>query len=186
MLKRIVAGVAASVVLSGAAFAETEVPFALEGPRGFFQALKRRLEQRGHAVIVLAEGAGQDLFQDLPADRDASGNIQFQDIGPFLKQQIVAHFKTQGPAVDVKYIDPSYIIRSVPANCADSILCDQFARRAVHAAMAGKTNVLIGHMSDTFVHVPIPMAIGEKARLPVESELWTSVLAATGQPRRFA
>jgi 6-phosphofructokinase 1 len=140
---------------------------------------------RGHAVIVAAEGAGQHLFADAPLARDASGNVKFQDVGTYLKQQIAAYFKEHGPAVNLKYIDPSYVIRSVPANCDDSILCDQFARRAVHAAMAGKTDVLIGHMSGTFVHVPIPLCVGEKARMSVEGELWTGVLAVTGQPRRF-
>lgn len=162
-----------------------EVPFALHGDGGFLRVLRRRMLERQHAVVVVAEGAGQHLFQDLPQHRDASGNVKFQDIGVFLKQQIVDYFGEHGPKVDVKYIDPSYIIRSVPANCEDSIVCDQFGRRAVHAAMAGKTDVLIGHMSDTFVHVPIPMAIGEKAHMSVEGELWTGVLASTGQPRRF-
>jgi 6-phosphofructokinase 1 len=163
-----------------------EVPFVLDGDGGLLRALRTRMLDRHHAVIVIAEGAGQHLFADCPVNYDASGNIKFQDIGPFLKQRILAYFEQHGPAVDVKYIDPSYIIRSVAANCEDSILCDQFARRAVHAAMAGKTNVLLGHMNGTFVHVPIPMAVGEKARMSVEGELWTGVLAATGQPRRFA
>jgi 6-phosphofructokinase 1 len=162
-----------------------EVPFAMHGELGFLPVLRRRMLERHHAVVVVAEGAGQQLFQDLPEHRDASGNVRFQDIGVYLKQQIVDYFKEHGPRVDLKYIDPSYIIRSVPANCEDSILCDQFGRRGVHAAMAGKTDVLIGHMSGTFVHVPIPMAIGEKAHMSVEGELWTGVLASTGQPRRF-
>ncbi len=162
-----------------------EVPFTLQGPHGLLPALRERMLDRGHAVIVVAEGAGQNLFADLPDARDASGNAKFRDIGTFLKGQIVTYFKEHGPAIDLKYIDPSYVIRSVPANCDDSILCDQFARRAVHAAMAGKTDVLIGHMSGTFVHVPISMAVGEKARMSVEGEIWTGVLAATGQPRRF-
>jgi 6-phosphofructokinase 1 len=162
-----------------------EVPFVLEGEGGLLKALRRRILERHHAVIAVAEGAGQHLFADQPVRRDESGNIKFQDIGPFLKQRIVAYFEEHGPTVDLKYIDPSYIIRSVPANCEDSILCDQFARRAVHAAMAGKTGVLIGHMNGTFVHVPTPMAVGEKAHMSVEGELWTGVLAATGQPRRF-
>lgn len=162
-----------------------EVPFALQGERGLLEHLRQRMLRRRHAVIVVAEGAGQQLFPESELHRDASGNIKFQDIGPFLKRQIADYFREHGLPVDIKYIDPSYIIRSVPANCSDSILCDQFGRRAVHAAMCGKTGVLIGHMSDTFVHVPISMAVGEKARMSVEGELWTSVLAVTGQPRRF-
>jgi 6-phosphofructokinase 1 len=163
-----------------------ECPFRLDGEHGFLAALRRRMIERSHAVIVVAEGAGQELFAGRAADRDASGNVRLQDIGLLLKQEIGDYFAAQGPKVELKYIDPSYVIRSVPANCEDDILCDQFGRRAVHAAMAGKTDVLIGHMSGTFVHVPIPLAVGHKRRVNVEGELWSAVLSATGQPRSFA
>ncbi|MCR4413281.1 MAG: ATP-dependent 6-phosphofructokinase, partial [Thermoguttaceae bacterium] len=163
-----------------------EIPFRLDGDRGLLEALRRRMIERQHAVIVVAEGAGQDLFDRRGTERDASGNIKFQDIGPFLRQKILEFFDQRGPKVDVKYIDPSYVIRSVPANAEDDILCDQFARRAVHAAMAGKTDVMIGHMAGAFVHVPLAMAIGRKRRVQVQGEFWASVLAATGQPAVFA
>ncbi len=163
-----------------------EIPFRLDGDRGLLEALHRRMIERQHAIIVVAEGAGQDLFAPRETGRDASGNIKFQDIGPFLRQKILEFFDQRGPKVDVKYIDPSYVIRSVPANAEDDILCDQFARRAVHAAMAGKTDLMIGHMAGTFVHVPLAMAIGRKRRVQVEGEFWASVLAATGQPAVFA
>jgi len=162
-----------------------ELPFALHGENGFLAALRRRIIARHHAVIAVAEGAGQHLFQGMPVERDASGNIKFHDIGLRLKEEITRFFDQQGPKVEVKYIDPSYIIRSVPANCEDGALCDQYARRAVHAAMAGKTDVLIGHISSKFVHVPIAMIAGKKRRMSLEGELWASVLAATGQPHTF-
>lgn len=163
-----------------------ESPFALEGDGGFLAALRRRMIDRKHAVIVVAEGAGQHLFQDRATECDASGNPKQQDIGLLLKRQIAAYFAERGPRVELKYIDPSYIIRSVAANCEDDILCDQFARRAVHAGMAGKTDLVVGHMSGTFVHVPIALAVGQKRHINVEGELWSSVLSATGQPRSFA
>jgi 6-phosphofructokinase 1 len=162
-----------------------EIPFALHGERGFLAVLRRRMLARHHAVIVVAEGAGQDLFPKGEVQRDASGNAKYQDIGPFLKQQITDYFAQHGPQVSLKYIDPSYVIRSVPANCEDDILCDQFGRRAVHAAMAGRTGLLIGHASGTFIHVPIAMAAGQKRRILVEGEFWASVMATTGQPRKF-
>jgi 6-phosphofructokinase 1 len=162
-----------------------EVPFALHGENGFLNVLRERMILRKHAVIVVAEGAGQELFAGEKVERDASGNVKYGDIGLLLKQEINRFFAKHGPKIDLKYIDPSYIIRSVPANCDDSILCDQYARRAVHAAMAGKTDVLVGYLYDAFVHVPIPMATVEKRRVRVEGELWASVLAATGQPRFF-
>jgi 6-phosphofructokinase 1 len=162
-----------------------EVPFALEGEDGFLIALERRIVARGHAVVVVAEGAGQDLMGPHPVDRDASGNMKLQDIGVFLREQIAAWFAARGIATNMKYLDPSYIIRSVPANCDDSLLCDQLARHAVHAAMAGKTDLLVGNWNNHFVHVPIATAVAQKRQLSPESEVWMSVLAVTGQPARF-
>ncbi len=162
-----------------------EAQFELYGEKGFLNVLRQRMIARRHAVIVVAEGAGQHLFAGQQAEYDASGNVKHHDIGLFLKEEINKFFAQHGPKVDLKYIDPSYVIRSVPANCDDSILCDLFGRQAVHAAMAGKTDVMIGHLCDAFVHVPISLATAEKRRIQVEGELWASVLSATGQPRFF-
>jgi 6-phosphofructokinase 1 len=162
-----------------------EQKFALHGEQGFLAALERRILHRQHAVIALAEGAGQHLFETEPVQRDASGNVKFQDIGPFMKQQILSHFALRSIPVDVKYIDPSYYVRSVPANCTDSLLCDSLARRAVHAGMAGKTDVLVAVLHHTFIHVPISLATAERRQVKLEGEGWSSVLAATGQPRAF-
>jgi 6-phosphofructokinase 1 len=162
-----------------------EVPFRLEGEGGFLAVLKRRILARRHAVVVAAEGAGQDLMPQGPAEKDASGNLKLGDIGPFLRDKILHYFAAEGVPVNVRYFDPSYIIRSVPANTEDSLLCDRLARNAVHAAMAGKTDVLVGLWYNTFIHVPIPLAIAEKKRLHPESEVWRSVLSSTGQPARF-
>jgi 6-phosphofructokinase 1 len=162
-----------------------EQKFALCGEGGFLAALERRLLRRQHAVIAVAEGAGQHLFPASTAQCDASGNVKFQDIGPFLKQEILSHFARRSVPVEVKYIDPSYIIRSVPANCTDCLLCDQLARRAVHAAMAGKTDMLVAVLHHTSIHVPISMATANRRQVNLEGEGWSSVLAATGQPREF-
>jgi 6-phosphofructokinase 1 len=162
-----------------------EIPFELEGEDGFLACLKRRILERAHAVIVVAEGAGQNLIREGGTERDASGNIKLHDIGPFLKQKIACYFADEGIPVNIRYFDPSYVIRSVPANTDDSLLCDRLGRNAVHAAMAGKTDVLMGLWYNTFIHVPIPLAIAEKKSLGPESEVWNSVLAATGQPARF-
>lgn len=164
-----------------------EIPVALDGENGFLAALERRIVERRHALIVVAEGAGQALFdsESQASERDASGNVRHRDIGLLLKERIGDHFAQQDIPVTLKYIDPSYIIRSVPANCDDSILCDQFARRAVHAAMAGKTDVLIGSWNRHFIHVPISMIVSQRRRVDPEGELWNLVLSATGQPARF-
>ncbi len=161
-----------------------EVPFKLEGENGLFNALKRRLERKDHAVIAVAEGAGQDLLAALPRQTDASGNVLHHDIGLHLRDQIAAHFKEQKIGISLKYIDPSYIIRSVPANSEDAVLCDQFARHAVHAAMAGKTDLVIGFWNE-FIHVPIALATAQRRKIEPDSLLWSSVLSATGQPAQM-
>ena len=118
-------------------------------------------------------------------ERDASGNVKLKDIGPFLREKIKSYFKAEGIPVVMRYFDPSYQVRSRPANCEDALLCDLFARHAVHAAMAGKTGVVIGFLHERFIHVPIELLATHTKRLDPASGWWRSVLAATGQPERF-
>jgi 6-phosphofructokinase 1 len=160
-----------------------EVPFKLEA---FLAALKDRMMVKSHAVIAVAEGAGQDLLAADPDARDASGNVKLKDIGIFLCEKIQTFFKTEGLPVVLRYFDPSYLVRSRPANCEDALLCDLFARNAVHAAMAGKTGVVIGFLHERFIHVPIELLATHVKRLDPTSGWWRSVLATTGQPERFA
>jgi 6-phosphofructokinase 1 len=156
-----------------------EVPFTLDG---LLVALKQRLEQRGHAVIVVAEGAGQDLFEKT-GERDASGNIKYGDIGIFLRDRIKEHFKRIGMEISLKYIDPSYTIRSQPANPHDSAFCLLMGHSAVHAGMAGRTGMVVGFWNHQFTHVPISLAVSQRKKIDPEGALWSSVLASTGQPR---
>jgi 6-phosphofructokinase 1 len=160
-----------------------EVPFKLET---FLSALKQRMLVKSHAVIAVAEGAGQDLLEADASLRDASGNVKLKDIGPFLREKIETYFNEQGMPVVIRYFDPSYQIRSRPANSEDALLCDLFARHAVHAAMAGKTGLVIGFLHERFIHVPIELLATHTKRLDPGSGWWRSVLAATGQPERFA
>jgi 6-phosphofructokinase 1 len=162
-----------------------EVPFKLDGPRGFLAALKERILERSHAVVVAAEGAGQDLTGTTEDQRDASGNVKLKDVALFLRERIEAYFKSENIPMVMRYFDPSYLVRSSPANSEDSILCDLFARHAAHAAMAGKTGLVIGYLHDRFIHVPIELLTSRKKRLDPDSFAWRAVLAATGQPERF-
>lgn len=159
-----------------------EVPFDMDGPNGFLAHLKKRLERRGHAVIVVAEGAGQEHFKDQDLGNDDSGNRKLGDIGVYLKNTINAHFKSIGMPVNLKYIDPSYIIRSSVAEPSDSFYCTRLATNAVHAAMAGKTKMLISELHNTFVHIPIGVAVEDRNTLDPESSLWLDVLEGTGMP----
>jgi 6-phosphofructokinase 1 len=160
-----------------------EVPFPLEGEEGLLTALERRLQARGHALIVIAEGAGQHLLEATRNERDASGNLLYDDIGLFLRDRIKAHFAERDIPLNLKYLDPSYLIRSVPANAWDRILSDRMARSAVHAGMAGKTDVMVGFVHGTLIYVPIPTAVSQKKHMELTSGLWNAVLSATGQPR---
>jgi 6-phosphofructokinase 1 len=128
---------------------------------------------------MVAEGAGQDLFDKMDEVRDASGNIIHKDIGILLKDKIKKHFKEKNIEVNVKYFDLSYTIRSVPAHGADAVFCAMLAQNAVHAAMAGRTDMIIGHWGDHFTHVPIPLATRQRKKIDPDSQLWTSVKAAT-------
>jgi 6-phosphofructokinase 1 len=158
-----------------------EVRFTLAG---LVKAIKERLEQRHHAVIVVGEGAGQELMAKT-RQQDESGNIRFGDIGTFLKDQITAYFKKAGTDITLKYIDPSYNIRSVPANPNDSAFCLLLGHHAVHAGMAGRTNMVVGYWKNEFTHLPIHPAVSERKEIDPNGWLWNSVLAATGQPREM-
>ena len=155
-----------------------EVRFTLDA---LLVALKERLERRSHAVIVAAEGAGQDLLRET-GEKDASGNIKYGDIGIFLRDRIKEHFKRTGMEINLKYIDPSYTIRSQPANAHDSALCLLFGHNAVHAGMAGRTGMIVGFWNHQFTHVPIPLAVSKRKKIDPAGWVWSSVLASTGQP----
>ena len=159
-----------------------EVPFSLER---FLPALKEKITQSKHAVIVVAEGAGQDLL-NRNGDCDASGNLRFGDIGLFLRDEIKAYFQRERMEVHLKYIDPSYVIRSVPANPKDSVFCLLLGHNAVHAGMAGRTNVVVGYWDSEYTHVPIPLAVSERKRIDPKGRLWSSVIESTGQLRDLA
>jgi len=160
-----------------------EVPFDLEGDNGLFQSLEKRLRRRQHAVIIVAEGAGQKYVELTEDRKDDSGNPVLGDIGIYLKTEIKRYFKEHTDLyINVKYIDPSYMVRSPAANAHDSIYCMQLAQNAVHAGMAGKTGMLVGYWNDQITHVPIKLATSRRKRLSPEGTLWLSVLEATGQP----
>jgi 6-phosphofructokinase 1 len=159
-----------------------EISFDLCGPRGFLKILRKRLESKHHAVVVVAEGAGQDLFESKDLEKDASGNIKHKDIGVYLKEKIKEEFDSKGFPYSIKYIDPSYIIRSAPANPNDSKFCNLLAQNAVHAALSGKTDFVVGYWNNEFTLLPISMAVARRKKIDVEGELWWNVLEATGQP----
>jgi 6-phosphofructokinase 1 len=160
-----------------------EVPFDLYGDNGFLYHLRERLTRRGHAVICAAEGAGQELIARHSENKfDASGNLALDDIGIFLKDKISSYFSEIGMKINLKYIDPSYMIRSTPANSNDSIYCALLGQFAVHAGMAGKTDMIIGLWNNVYTHVPIELVTSKRKQIDPDSRFWYNVLAATGQP----
>jgi 6-phosphofructokinase 1 len=158
-----------------------EIPFDLEGPNGFYTHLKKRLQTRGHALVVVAEGTAQNLLKD--EGKDASGNHKFGDIGIFFREDFKRFFAHEKLPVVVRYIDPSYIIRSARAIPSDSIYCNQLAQNAAHAGMAGKTGLIVGNWNNHFIHVPIEITIRNRKLIDPESMFWLNVTYSTGQPK---
>ncbi len=158
-----------------------EIDFDMEGPNGLLNKLQIRLESRKHAVIVVAEGAGQKFFKSDTDKYDESGNIRLNDIGMFLKKEITAYFNEKEIPISLKYIDPSYMIRSLSANANDSVFCGFLGRNAVHAGMAGKTKLIISHWNNHFVHVPLKLSVGKRKQIAPNGRLWRNILEATGQ-----
>lgn len=161
-----------------------EIPFALEGDHGFLENLRQRVVQRGHSVVIVAEGAGQE-HMDVEEGTDASGNKRFGDIGVFLKTQITNYFRKCSTEVNLKYIDPSYMIRSVPSCPQDRIYCMRLGQAAVHAAMAGKTGLVVARWHSTYIHLPSAVVTSARRTVDTGGDLWLSVLESTGQPARF-
>ncbi|MBT8374141.1 MAG: ATP-dependent 6-phosphofructokinase, partial [Deltaproteobacteria bacterium] len=158
-----------------------EIDIDLDGKNGLLKAIETRLTLRKHAVVVVAEGAGQKFIDGMDDECDASGNIKLKDIGLFLKNQITCYFKEKNIDISLKYIDPSYIIRSLPANANDSVFCGFLGRDAVHAGMAGKTKLIVSHWNNTFVYVPMALSAGKRKHVLPNGKLWRTVLEATGQ-----
>ncbi|MCF8053772.1 MAG: ATP-dependent 6-phosphofructokinase [Deltaproteobacteria bacterium] len=161
-----------------------ELPFKLEGAGGLFSAIVERLQSRKHCVILVAEGAGQEILAAGKKEYDASGNVRLADVGIFLKNAIEEYFSQKKTEVNVKYFDPSYLIRSVPANTADSIYCGALGQYAVHAALSGKTGLLVGMVNSHFVHIPLSQA-SSGSRVDLHGDLWARVIETTGQPLVF-
>ncbi len=162
-----------------------EAPFSLHGEGGFLPALKKRILERQHAVIVVAEGAGQHLLPK-SAVTDASGNTILGDIATYLKDEISSYLKKENIKAVLKLIDPSYMIRSVPANATDRVYCGLLGQCAVHAAMAGRTHMVVAKIQSRFVHLPLDLVTKQRRRLNIQSDLWRAVMESTGQGRLTA
>jgi 6-phosphofructokinase 1 len=158
-----------------------EIPFTMNG---ITACLKRRLMEKHHSVIVVAEGAGQELMK-VASKQDASGNARLGDIGLFLKHHILEYFGKEGTDVTLKYLDPSYSIRSLPANAYDSVFCLKLGHNAVHAGMAGRTNMVVGYWGHEFTHVPISAAVSKRHQINPKGKNWTGVILTTGQPAQL-
>jgi 6-phosphofructokinase 1 len=159
-----------------------EVPFQMGGEKGLLSCLEARLAARGHALIVVAEGAGQHLMTAEKREQDASGNVKHRDIGRFLQLEITSYFEEKQIRVNLRYMDPAYLVRGVVATPEDRVFCLQLARHAVHAAMCGKTGLVVASWHNQFVHLPVELVAGGRNRVDPSGELWRTVLESTGQP----
>ncbi len=161
-----------------------EAPLVLEGENGFLQTLEKRLDKKHHAVIVVAEGVGRQIAATNGIQKkDASGNVLREDIGLILKERITQYFAQKNKPVSLKYIDPSYMIRSLPTDSNDAAFCVLLGQNAVHAGMSGRTNMVVGYWNQYFVHIPISLTILKKKKVDPDGHLWQTVLETTGQGR---
>jgi len=160
-----------------------EAPFVLEGENGFLQTLEKRLDKKHHAVIVVAEGVGRQILSINGIQKDASGNVLHEDIGLILKERIKQYFAEKNKPVSLKFIDPSYMIRSLPTDSNDAAFCVLLGQNAVHAGMSGRTNMVVGYWNQYFVHIPISLTIMKKKKVDPDGHLWRIVLETTGQER---
>ena len=157
-----------------------EAPFQLRGEGGLLPAIEERLRTRHHAVVVVAEGAGQHLMKKTTAT-DASGNLVLGDITALLRKEIKDYFTERKMPYVLKVVDPSYMIRAVPADANDKVYCGFLGQNAVHAAMAGCTDMVVAKVQDQFVHLPLELVTRRRRKLNIESDLWRAVLESTGQ-----
>ncbi|KAL4326042.1 hypothetical protein GQ457_11G030130 [Hibiscus cannabinus] len=163
-----------------------ESPFYLEGKGGLFEFIEERLKENGHIVIVVAEGAGQEyLAQSMQGidEKDASGNRLLLDVGLWLTQNIKDHFtKERKMAINMKYIDPTYMIRAIPSNASDNIYCTLLAQSAVHGAMAGYTGFTVGPVNSRHAYIPISHVTETQNTVKLTDRMWARLLASTNQP----
>ncbi|MBO7127726.1 ATP-dependent 6-phosphofructokinase [bacterium] len=160
-----------------------EMDFRMTGEGGFLDSVEKRLRRKKFCVIVVAEGAGQEYVRDPEKiEYDASGNAKLGDIGVFIKDKIKSYLNAKGMLFGIKYIDPSYIIRSCPPTPNDSIFCSQLAQMAVHAGMSGRTGMVVGYLNGQFIHIPMDLATSKRKKIDINGPLWLSVLEETGQP----
>jgi 6-phosphofructokinase 1 len=161
-----------------------EVPFSLEGPSGLLEYVHRRVDHQGHCVVVVAEGAGQELLPRRQAT-DASGNARLADIGGLIRERLIASFANYRRELNLRYVDPGYAIRSVPAAGYDAVYCTRLAHAAVHAALSGRTDMIVGGWHGRFVHLPIGLVTSGRNVVDPNGDLWLTVTEATGQPPVF-
>jgi 6-phosphofructokinase 1 len=160
-----------------------EVPTVLDGPKGILPFIRKRVKEKKYAVVLVAEGAGEDLLEATAEKEAGSGNKKLPPIAEFVRDKILGYFKEHGEEIRMKYIDPSYLVRSVPANAADSLYCTQLAQNAVHGAMAGFTGFSVGLVNNKVVYIPIPQLVATSPRtLDPYGTIWEKIVAMTGQP----
>ncbi|KAF3531932.1 hypothetical protein DY000_02038431 [Brassica cretica] len=162
-----------------------ESPFYLEGEGGLFEYIEKRLKESGHMVLVIAEGAGQDLMSKSMESmtlKDASGNKLLNDVGLWLSQSIKDHFNQKKMVMNLKYIDPTYMIRAVPSNASDNVYCTLLAQSAVHGAMAGYTGYVSGLVNGRQTYIPFYRITEKQNHVVITDRMWARLLSSTNQP----
>jgi 6-phosphofructokinase 1 len=164
-----------------------ESKIILEGENGILPFLLKQVRKKKYAVVVVSEGAGQDIVEATDMTEKGSGNKVLAPIAEYIRDKISDYFEKEGEDTRMKYIDPSYMVRGVPANSSDSLYCSELAQNAVHCSMAGFTGFSVGLVNNTLVMIPIPLLTATSPRMmslqKKGGEIWNRVIAMTGQPR---
>ncbi|CAH9064828.1 unnamed protein product [Cuscuta epithymum] len=163
-----------------------ESPFYLEGSGGLLEFVVKRLKENGHMVLVVAEGAGQELIAEETSNsktgKDASGNKLLRDVGLWLSQKIKDHAKQQNFPITLKYIDPTYMIRAIPSNASDNVYCSLLSQSAVHGAMAGYTGFTCGLVNGHQTYIPFNRITEQQNHVVITDRMWARLLSSTNQP----
>ncbi|KAL4567788.1 hypothetical protein LXL04_023382 [Taraxacum kok-saghyz] len=165
-----------------------ESPFYLEGEGGLLEYVEKRLKDNGHMVIVVAEGAGQELLaaeslNSPTAQQDASGNKLLQDVGLWISDKIKRHFARQtSMPITLKYIDPTYMVRAVPSNASDNVYCTLLAQSCVHGVMAGYTGFTSGLVNGRQTYIPFNRITEKQNNVVITDRMWARLLSSTNQP----
>ena len=134
--------------------------------------VNEKLDEKDHCILVVAEGVNTRVV-------DGNGPVTVDgDVGPWLCAQLKANLES----ISLKYVDPSYAVRSAPSNAADTIFCSRLAQHAAHGALGGSTAFAVGTVNTHYVEIPLQDFANRAAVCAVTGRIFGDLVRSTGQP----